>query len=370
MIYFAPKHEYIHYGQHRFGWKCVMRAILSRVTVSTTISNCDYILDDWFEKTFRWAPQQHLEPYTIPFITFMHDPILSQSFRKRSSSLFMTRQKNQMRGLLTRLQLARHSSSNELNLLQSVVVFSHYHARQLHLAFNRSLPFTLTVIPHPVFFDDAGIDEERSLFQPAAFEHVPRVFFIGWWLRRYDTFLHLNAAQKIILLKEVEGVGAIDHVIFELRTAMSPRRPPSSRRLQPSLSAHEINELTERYNIRLCPFISSSSEYDEILKSSVIFIDVYDASANNVVLECIYFCTPLLACRHPAIIEYLGEDYPFYFSTLREANLKIASPNLIWQTHVYLRQMDKAHLHIHHFVDTFKNIQTRPSVTQPPLPFV
>jgi hypothetical protein len=344
-----------------------MRDILSKVTTSTSISNCEYILDDWFEKTFRWGPRQHREPYTIPFITFMHDPILSLSFRKRASSLFMTRQKNKMRSLLSRLQLAGHSS-NELNLLQSVIVFSHYHARQLYLAFNRVLPFTLTVIYHPVFFDDAGIDEERALFQPALFEREPRVFFIGWWLRRYDRFLHLNAAQKIILLKEIEGEGAIDHVIFELRAAMSPCRPPSSRRLQPSLSAREINKLMYQYNIRLCPFISSSSEYDEILKSSVIFIDVYDASANNVVLECIYFCTPLLACRHPAIIEYLGEDYPFYFSTLKEANLKIASPKLIWQTHVYLRQLDKAHLHIHHFVDAFKNI--RSSVTPPTLSII
>jgi hypothetical protein len=54
-------------------------------------------------------------------------------------------------------------------------------------------------------------------------------------------------------------------------------------------------------------------------------------------LECIRFCTPLLACRHPAIMEYLGQEYPFYFSSQQEANAKISDLSLIRKTHEYLR---------------------------------
>jgi len=79
------------------------------------------------------------------------------------------------------------------------------------------------------------------------------------------------------------------------------------------------------------------------------FMDVVDASANNGVLECIRRNTPLLVNRHPAVVEYLGEDYPFYFESLDEANEKINNPQLIIKTHRYLKNMDKADLDFENF---------------------
>jgi hypothetical protein len=53
--------------------------------------------------------------------------------------------------------------------------------------------------------------------------------------------------------------------------------------------------------------------YDEILCQNVIATEVFDASASNGVLDCIVRNTPLIVNRHPAIVEYLGEDYPLFF---------------------------------------------------------
>ena len=40
-------------------------------------------------------------------------------------------------------------------------------------------------------------------------------------------------------------------------------------------------------------------------------------------------------------IEYLGEKYPFYFDSLKEANEKLNNIDLIRDTHQYLMTFDK-----------------------------
>ena len=73
-----------------------------------------------------------------------------------------------------------------------------------------------------------------------------------------------------------------------------------------TLSKNEINSVK---------FIDhlDNNDYDVLLSQNIVFLDLYDTSANNAVIECIARGTPLLINRHPATIEYLGEKYPFYF---------------------------------------------------------
>ena len=63
-------------------------------------------------------------------------------------------------------------------------------------------------------------------------------------------------------------------------------------------------------------YLNLFEEYDDLLSKNIIFIDLYDASANTVVVECIARKTPLLVTRLDAVIEYLGKDYPLYFDNL------------------------------------------------------
>ena len=77
--------------------------------------------------------------------------------------------------------------------------------------------------------------------------------------------------------------------------------------------------------------------YDEMLTKNIPVLNLYDSSANNAVIECIVRHTPLLVNKHPAVVEYLGKDYPFYYDSLEEANSKIADIDLIRKTHEYLK---------------------------------
>lgn len=66
-----------------------------------------------------------------------------------------------------------------------------------------------------------------------------------------------------------------------------------------------------------------NESYDELISKNIVFLDLFDSSANNIIMECISRNTPILVKKLPAIVEYLGEEYPFYFNTLEEAEEKL-----------------------------------------------
>jgi glycosyltransferase involved in cell wall biosynthesis len=80
----------------------------------------------------------------------------------------------------------------------------------------------------------------------------------------------------------------------------------------------------------------TDDEYDSLLEDSVVFLNLFDAPANTTVVECIVRNTPLLINRLPGVVEYLGEDYPFYYSSIEDAEAKLQQPALIRETSEYL----------------------------------
>ena len=103
----------------------------------------------------------------------------------------------------------------------------------------------------------------------------------------------------------------------------------------------------------------NNEEYDNLLSNNIILLDVFNSSANNTVLECIARNTPLLVCYHPAIVEYLGINYPLYFNSIKELNNIIESKNFnkkIKKSHLYLKNMNKDKFKINYYCDSFNNI--------------
>jgi hypothetical protein len=66
--------------------------------------------------------------------------------------------------------------------------------------------------------------------------------------------------------------------------------------------------------------------------------------------------TPILTRYCPAIVEYLGADYPFYFTNREEAERKSQDMGLIVKTHVYLKHMDKTRFTYSYFNDALREI--------------
>ncbi len=81
---------------------------------------------------------------------------------------------------------------------------------------------------------------------------------------------------------------------------------------------------------------ASNEAYDDLLASSVVLTEVFDASANNVVVECIARGTPLVVNRHPAVVEYVGADYPLLFDSIDEVPALLADRGRIVAAHQHL----------------------------------
>ena len=96
------------------------------------------------------------------------------------------------------------------------------------------------------------------------------------------------------------------------------------------------------------------SEYDRFLTQNIAFLDLYDSSSNNAIVECIARATPLLINPLPGVIEYLGADYPLYFQTLAEAAAKALDPALLLETHQYLKSCEtRQKLSADYFLNSF-----------------
>ena len=92
-------------------------------------------------------------------------------------------------------------------------------------------------------------------------------------------------------------------------------------------------------------YLKDFSDYDDLITQNIILVDVYDASANNSVLELMSANAPFFAKRVPAIEEYLGKEYPMFFENLSQVESILANEeklnDLYRETHEYLKNLDK-----------------------------
>ena len=73
---------------------------------------------------------------------------------------------------------------------------------------------------------------------------------------------------------------------------------------------------------------------------NIIFFDFDCISASNILLDCISRNTPIIIKKHPAIIEYLGPNYPLYFEKLDEV-YNLYNIEKIKKAYIYLSNLKK-----------------------------
>jgi len=82
-------------------------------------------------------------------------------------------------------------------------------------------------------------------------------------------------------------------------------------------------------------------EYEALLGTSIVFVDLLDASANNLVVECMSANIPILINRLAPLEEYLGESYPLFYRNLGEASRLLENDEKINEAYRYLTNLDK-----------------------------
>jgi len=352
------KSNYNQYGLHRYGWKAVIQAFLNSVysedcffddfyyefpgfewvsyanqnQLNTYVDAIHHfkcskddsclslpfmIFDDWLELSF---PCHNIETqrkdYIYPFFSFLHNP---SCLNKVGSFVY------------TNSMVMKHPELVK-SKISFLVCLSEHHGDYVESMFNLCIKRML----HPLEIGTA------PRFDILKFLHSPtkRIFNIGWWLRKYKIFLQLQNYSKTIVIKSNEG----PHVEEFIKTQI----PDTMIDSQQNIDEDQLKQAHSTTIIRNL----SNEDYDQIFSENIVFLHVSDAAANNIVLECIMNNTPILVNNIPAIVEYLGESYPFYFTNAADAQMKLDSMDIIIKTHEYLKSMNKTQLTYDYFNKT------------------
>jgi hypothetical protein len=307
------------YGNHRAGWSWVV-SHLEPLHDSESSVYCDVFL----EKKFVWGNDEgdawhpSARPFDKSWIGFLHVPPHVPSF-------FQYEQSNQQ---VFRSSLFKRSFSH----CKALIALTEYHANYLRQVF-RDTHIQIFSIHHPT-----EVPDSTHWFSWEKFQDIKqkRVVQVGWWLRKLNAinYLQLQGSDFLPLM-----LGNCDW-----------------NRALISYSERRYHGLSKPTTAEVVPFLDNEA-YDKLLTSCVVFIDFYDTSANNAIIECIARRTPALVPKHPAIKEYLGDEYPLYFNGLDDVPILLRDAARVRDAHHYLAQEDVQRLiDIDKFTGSFRNI--------------
>ena len=293
------------FKSHRSGWGFAIEAL-------APLHNIKGVLFDGFlENNFAW----HLEelrrdgkviPYRDPWVGFFHNPQNMPPWFFNEFSL-----QNIIAG-----KEFQESLENCVGLFS----LSEYQAKYLREVTGKKV----SVLIHPTEIPEGLFNYEEFLNNPKK-----KIVNIGYWLRKLNSIFSLpikkgNTFEKIRLIPY--SASRPMEVINEL--------------VEKEKKIHDIKIPNEYIENTITKSSLSNEDYDDLLSRNIIFLDLYDSSANNAVIECIARTTPLLVNPLPAVVEYLGKDYPFYYKSLNEAVEKAENPYLVKETHEYLKDCE------------------------------
>jgi len=297
----------IEYGKHRSGWQYAIESLKA-------LHNDDgYLLDSFIEKTFTWNPEQ-IGIKKRPWIGIIHIP-------PNVPNWFLSNQSNN-----SIFNLKEWKKS--LELCVGLFTLSNYHKKNLQ----SKLSIPVESLIHPTMTPETKWDWDKFISNDKK-----KIVQIGWWLRKLHAIyqLELKGYKKFIIKP--------DHLDFFDELFLKEQK----------ILQEKENFSTSLYDtVKTLPFLSNSN-YDLLLNESVVFMNLYDTSANNLIIECIVRNTPILVNPLPAVIEYLGEDYPLFYNTLEEAEDKAENFELIYQAHNYLKNSNKVKLTGNYFFNSF-----------------
>jgi len=299
----------INFGRHRSGLKYGIRYL------GTLHKKGGILFDAFIERTFHWHPRE-IKPHTRPWIGFIHvPPHLPDWFHADQANdvIFNT-----------------SAWKQSLPLCRGLYTLSKYHRESIEVKLD--IPVNNLIFP-------TEIPQIKWSWEKFSKNNEKKIIQVGWWLRKLHAIYQLprTSYKKIFLSVEHESI-------------------PGLIRKEREVLKNEGTFDDNMYHTAETITYLSDGLYDRVLSENIVFIYLYDASANNTVTECIARCTPILVNPIEPVLEYLGEDYPFYYSSLEEAAEKAMNFDLVRETHEYLLNLPiRQKLSGEYFLESFVN---------------
>jgi hypothetical protein len=200
-------------------------------------------------------------------------------------------------------------------------------------------------VPHPVNIDLLGYLRQKRV--------APRIhiYHIGHHARDFESFYRLRCPkpyQKLLLSNDLhvpEHVCSTGSNALGMHpgTTIGPHLHPMkvARRADVTADGHmRFPSHCPHQTCRVLPRLSAR-HYAAALSGGMVYIRLLDASAVNVLLECVMMRTPIFINRLPAVVEVLGPTYPLYVTSEEEVqDLLTAGSHLIEAASLHLSLLD------------------------------
>lgn len=293
---------------HRHGWGFVLDSI------KYLHSSSGILLDDFVEKNFAWDyykffhGNENFLPYNSPWIGIIHNPPDHPKWFDYENSIHEI--------------LKREIFQESLKSCIGLITLSNY-----------LMNFLKNKVDVPIFCVYHPTELNVGKWDLNLFLKEKKVVQVGYWLRKIDT---------------ITKVSLVNYEKIWLPSDYSKAIKKSA--MEHAFRGDHNHDITEAWsNVTIEKFLSNK-DYDKLVSSSVILCNMYDSSANNTVIEAIARESPIIVNKLPAVIEYLGEDYPLYIDAPIDEMLNV---DRIVAAHRYLQKLNKEHISSEKFVKDF-----------------
>lgn len=353
----------IYKNTHRGGWYLAIEKIAELMSLNGVY--CDMYVD----RTFHWCNNYYYYlgciPYTIPWCGFIHHTFNESYSKYNNVELF-----------------------NNKYFLQSLTTCVALFTLSKHLTNKLEIKLKELNINVPVKTLVHPIDNPYNYFTMRNYNNNKnkKIIQIGAWLRNLFTIYTLETTleKNILIGKDMNDCKIPDN--FEIKLLLDKKMnsnentklmrfaPCRGEPLKiPRIIQHMIEWIKNKYNttnllynnnilyvddqkiiedinklISSVNYISflENKEYDLLLSSNIIFINLIDVAACNVILEAIVRNTPIYINKCEGVVEILGDEYPLYYNESQLTNINIE------KAHKYLSKLDKSIYTIEYFIET------------------
>jgi hypothetical protein len=288
------------FTSHRSGWSYAISNLES-------IKNSKGILfDDFLDITFGYNRIKNIEnkviPYKKPWIGVLHHPpkICPWYSETYKYNIDINNFLNSTEFLIS------------LEKCEGIIVLSNYLKKYLKNNFSQFKNIPIAVIKHPTESGELLWDFKK--FKKGSALYGMKILSIGYFLRNMTSIYLLKANKKLdkYLMPSDIRYG-LNNLSLELE--------------------HKKLSYIDKNSIKILNW-QQNSFYDKLLEQSIVFLDFYDTSCNNAIIESIIRTTPVVVNKHEAVQEYLGEDYPLYFENLQDTR-NLLNYDSIYSAHEY-----------------------------------
>jgi hypothetical protein len=225
---------------------------------------------------------------------------------------------------------------NYLNLCKGLFVMSLELKEYIIKNFNPS--FFVEVIYHPLPYINVNEWNYESYIQ----NENKKIIQVGNWLRKTYGIFKINVSESFTKV-------------------ITPFNDRTKNELKFWCNKENIEISEIEFNDVIKYTFIENDDYNKLFESNIFFLDLYDSTANNIILECIKSNCPIIINENKSIKNYLGNDYPLYYTDYNQINELLTNDNIL-KANNYLKNLDKSKLNNEYLFNNILDIMKKNNI--------